>query len=215
MGIEKIMARDHKLREDYLREANLNGIQKLNFNIRSWIYDHFDVWDIWDIIPYNWQRFYYDKIKTIFKPFHSRLRKAIPRQWSDLTCLIVDVNFEIIKSFYEDEYSKGIVDWESDEYHKKFAKWLESSYKYITIERPDLEKQKDAAYPDINFDGMFCEPEKDKNGNVTRRMKSCEERYGKSYEEVYAEVHRLENLIDKTDTKILTEMIKNRDFFWT
>ena len=46
-------------------------------------------------------------------------------------------------------------------------------------------------------------------------MKTCEERYGKSYEEVYAEVNRLEALIDKKDTKIITDLAKNRNYFWT
>jgi hypothetical protein len=38
---------------------------------------------------------------------------------------------------------------------------------------------------------------------------------GKTYEELYGEVDRIKELINKKDTKILTEMIKNRDFFWT
>lgn len=215
MGIEKIIARDHKLSEDYLREAKLNAFQELNFHFRSWTSKHFGIWDIWDILPYSWQRFYYDHIKTIFKPHHSRLRKAIPRQWSDLTSLIVDVNFEMIKSFYEDEYSKGIVDWEADERHSEFAKWLEASYKYITVERPELQKQMDAAYPEANFDNMFVASGEDQNGRKMYQMKSCEERYGKSYEELYGEVNRLEALIDKKDTEVLTELIKRRDYFWT
>jgi hypothetical protein len=65
------------------------------------------------LLPYSWRSFYYDHIKTIFKPQHKRLRKAIPRQWSDLTHLIVVVNFEFIKSFYDDEYSTGLVDWDA------------------------------------------------------------------------------------------------------
>jgi hypothetical protein len=215
MDIEKIIARNQKLREDYLREAKLTALQELNFNIRSWTSERFGIWDIWDILPHRWQRFYYDKIKTIFKPHHSRLRKAIPRQWNDLTSIIVDVNFEMIKSFYEDEYSKDIVDWESDEHHKTFAQWLESAYKYITIERPQLEKQKDVSYPESNFDDLFGEPETDKHGNVTRIMKSCEERYGKPYEEVYGEVNKLENLIDQKDTETIISLIKNRNYFWT
>lgn len=216
MSLEKIIARDHKLSEDYLREAKLNAFQELNFHIRSWTSKHFGIWDIWDILPYSWQRFYYDHIKTIFKPHHSRLRKAIPRQWSDLTSLIVDVNFEMIKSFYEDEYSKGIVDWQADERHSEFAKWLEASYKYITVERPELQKQMDAAYPEAtNLDDWKGEQHTDKSGNVSWTMKTCEERYGKSYEEVYGEVNRLEALIDKKDTEVLTELIKRRDYFWT
>jgi hypothetical protein len=109
MSIEKIIARDHKLSEDYLKEAKLNTWQKINFHIRSWTNNKFGVWDIWDIVPYGWQRFYYDKIKTIFKPHHSRLRKAIPRQWWDLSGLIVEINFEIIKSFYEDETQRELL----------------------------------------------------------------------------------------------------------
>lgn len=216
MNIEKIIARDHKLTEDYLREAKLNAWQELNFNVRYWLNKHFGVWDIWDILPYRWQRLYYDHIKTIFKPHHSRLRKAIPRQWWDLTGLIVDINFEIIKSFYEDEYSKGIVDWQSDEHHSKFAEWLEEAYKYITVERPELQTQMDQAYPETtNLDEWKGEQHIDKHGNVSWTMKSCEERYGKSYEEAYGEVNRLEALIDKKDTKVITEMVKRRNYFWT
>lgn len=216
MNIEKLIARDHKLKEDYLKEKDLTSFQKLKFNIRCWINDRFGFWDIWDLLPYRYQRFYFDKIKPIFKPFHSRIRKVIPRRWSDLTQIIIEVNFEIIKSFYEDEYSKDIVDWNSDEHHIKFSKWLESAYKYITVERLELEKQKDNAYPSTSsWDDMFYKPEKDKHGNVTRRMKSCEERYGKSYEETYGEVNRIDALIDKKDTKIITDLAKNRNYFWT
>jgi hypothetical protein len=216
MNIEKLIARDHKLKEDYLKNEDLTSFQKFKFNIRCWISNKFGFWDIWDIFPYRYQRFYFDKIKPIFKPFHSRIRKVIPRQWSDLTQIIIEVNFEIIKSFYEDEYSKDIVDWNSDEHHIKFSKWLESAYKYITVERPELEKQKDDAYPKTDdFSDWFGEEKTDKNGLVTRTMKTCEERYGKPYEEVYAEVNRLEALIDKKDTKVITDLAKNRNYFWT
>lgn len=215
MGIEKLIARDHKLSENYLKDEDLTFSERTNFKVRSWLDKHFGIWDIWDILPYKYQRFYYDKVKTIFKPHHSRLRKSIPRTWCDLSVQIIEINFEIIKSFYEDEYSKGIVDWEADEYHKDFAQWLETAYKYITIERPGLEKQMNAAYPESDFDNLFSEPKVDENGTITRTMKTCEERYGKSYEEVYGEVNRLEALIDQRDTEILTELIKRRDYFWT
>jgi hypothetical protein len=73
----------------------------------------------------------------------------------------------------------------------------------------------EAAYPEADFNNLFEEPKTDKYGNVSRTMKTCEERYGMSYEEVYSEVNRLEALIDKKDTKVITELIKNRDYFWT
>jgi len=160
------------------------------------------------LLPYSWKDFYYNHIKTIFKPHHKRLRKAIPKQWSDITHLIVMVNFEFIKSFYEDEYSIGLVDWDATEHHKKFAIWLEKAYYYIMVERPKLLKQQDDSYPEVNLE---LETGFDKNGLRFTKIKNAR----KSYEELYGEVDRLEQLINKKDTKVLTEMIKYRDHFWT
>lgn len=99
-------------------------------------------------IPYQIREFYYNKIKTIWKPQHSRIRKAVPRYWWDLDYVLQEVNFEIIKSFYEDEYKADIVDWEGTGGDSlKFTKWLEEAYKYITIDRKELENQIDNAYP--------------------------------------------------------------------
>lgn len=102
-------------------------------------------------IPYPIREFYYEKIKTIWKPQHTRIRKAVPRYWWDLDHVLQVVNFEIIKSFYEDEYSAGIVDWEGTGGNAlEFTKWLEEAYTYITTYRKVLEKQIDNAYPNYN-----------------------------------------------------------------
>ena len=99
-------------------------------------------------IPYQIREFYYEKVKTIWKPQHSRIRKAVPRYWWDLDHVLQSVCFEIIKSFYEDEYKDGPVDWEgSGGDALKFTKWLEEAYTYITSYRKVLEKQIDNAYP--------------------------------------------------------------------
>jgi hypothetical protein len=99
-------------------------------------------------VPYQIREFYYNKVKTIWKPQHSRIRKAVPKHWMDLDHVLQDVNFEIIKSFYEDEYKADIVDWEGTGGDSlKFVKWLEEAYKYITVDRKELEKQIDNAYP--------------------------------------------------------------------
>jgi hypothetical protein len=150
------------------------------------------------LIPYKFRHFYYKHIKTIWKPQHSRIRKAVPKYWYDLDYVLLQVNFEIIKSFYEDEYVDGPIDWQADEKHKKFAEWLESAYRYITEERPVLQKRMDESYPqeDINFD-------------LNKGMNKI------SYKKLYGQVEKYETLIHKTDTKILTELVKNRDFFWT
>jgi len=205
MTEETFIAKNHALKD-------FSENKTVSFKIRSFICDKLGIWDTWDILPYSWNMWYHDCIKPIFKPKHSRLRKAIPRQWRDITSLIVDVNFEFIKAFYEDEYIDGIVDWSATEHHKEFADWLESSYKYITIERLNLEKEKDNAYP--KHEGEFFDSfEKitDEQGRTLYQMK--DDRI--PYDVKYGEVNRLEKLIEEKDTEILTQIIKRRDYFWT
>ena len=205
MTEETFMAKNHALK-DFPENTTLS------FKIRNFVYEKFGIWDMWDVLPYSWNMWYYDKLKPIFKPKNSRLRKAIPRQWRDITGLITDVNFEFIKAFYEDEYIDGIVDWTATEHHQEFAHWLELSYKWITKRRPELEKEKDNAYPKRSED-FFDSFEKtvDEKGRTLYQMKDDEI----PYEVKYGEVNRLEKLIEEKDTDILTQLIKRRDYFWT
>ena len=203
---ETFMARNHCLKE-------FTENKTLMFKIRSFVYKKFGVWDLWDILPYRWSMWYYDKLKPIFKPKHARLRKAIPRQWCDITSLIVDVNFEFIKTFYEEEYVDGIVDWSATEHHQEFATWLERTYIYILNERPELEKQKDEAYP--KRDGCLFDNFEEITDEQGRKLYKFKET-GVSYEvSPYGEVSRLEKLIEDKDTEILTQLIKRREYFWT
>jgi len=205
MDIDKFAAKNHALK--YFPEN-----KTLWFSIRNFIFEKFGIWDIWDILPYKWNMWYYDTLKPIFKPKNSRLRKVIPRQWRDVSCLIVDVNFEFIKAFYEDEYLDGVVDWNDTEHHKEFAEWLEKSYLYITKERPELEKEKENSYPktSVDFFNIF-EKIVDEQGRTLYQMKDD----GIPYDVKYAEVNRLEKIIEDTDTEILTQIIKRREYFWT
>ena len=205
MNQEKFMAKNHCLKE-------FSENKTVFFKIRSFICDKFGIWDAWDILPYSWNMWYYDKLRPIFAPKHSRLREAIPRQWCDVSSLIVDVNFEFIKTFYEEEYLDGVVDWSATEHHKEFAVWLEQSYLYITKERLELEKQKDEAYPKKNgclFDDF--EEVTDERGRKLYQFKDD----GIPYDVKYGEVNRLEKLIEDKDTDILIEIIKRREYFWT
>ena len=155
---------------------------------------------------------YYDKLKPIFKPCNKKIRNAVPKKWCDISSLIVSVNFEFIKQFYEDEYVDGVVDWSATEHHKEFAKWLEKTYIYLVDERPEMEKQRDDAYP--KSDGDFLnkfEKITDKNGRTLYQMKDD----GIPYDVKYKEVNRLEKIIEERDTEILNQLIKRREYFWT
>lgn len=205
MTEDKFMARNHALKNF---EENHNIFSK----IRIFTFEKFGVWDMWDILPYRWNMWYYDKLRPILKPAHSRIRNSIPRDWRDISSLIIDVNFEFIKTFYDEEYTNGIVDWDDNDNHKEFAKWLEASYLYITKERPNLEKEKDEAYPKTTGDFLDrFEKITDETGRTLYQMKDD----GIPYDVKYSEVNRLEKLIDERDTDILIQLIKRRDYFWT
>jgi hypothetical protein len=205
MNEEQFIARNHCLKEH--PETNKNIIS----DIRSFMLDKFGIWEFIDLFPYGWRMTYYDKIRPIFRPQNKRIRKSIPRTWTDISHLMVDVNFEMIKSFYEDEYKADIVDWEATEHHSDFAKWLEVAYTYITKERPQLQKDLEAAYPPSKlFDDMF-KPTTDENGRKMFEMIDD----GIPYDVKYKEVNRIEELIEDTDTKIITEFVKRRNYFWT
>ncbi len=206
MNEEQFKARNHCLKFD-LEEKNKSLIQAA----RQYILEKFGVWDIWDLLPYRYSLYYYDCIKPFFIPRNKRIRKAVPRQYRDISSLIVDINFEFIKAFYEDEYKAGIVDWDATEHHKEFARWLELSYKWITQRRPQLEKDLENAYPTSKpFDEMF-EAKTDHNGKKIFELKDD----GIPYEVKYKEVNRIEEVIKTKDTKLLIELINRREYFWT
>lgn len=205
MNEEKFIAKNHCLKDFPERKKTFFS------SIRDILNDKYGIWDVWDLLPYGWGMYYYDHIKTIFKPCNDRIRKSIPRQWRDISHLMVDVNFEFIKAFYEDEYKADIVDWDATEHHKEFAEWLEKAYLYITKERPQLEIDLQNAYPPFKgFADMF-KPIIDKDGK--RMFEMADD--GIPYDVKYKEVNRIEKLIDDTDTEILTEFVKRRDYFWT
>ena len=205
MNEEKFIARNHCLKE------HSNVKKTLMYSIRSFMFEKFEIWDWRDLLPYRFRMTYYDYIKPIFKPCNQRIRKAIPRTWMDISHLMVDVNFEFVKAFYEDEYKADIVDWEATEHHKVFAQWLEGAYTYITKDRPQLQKDLEAAYPASRLLEEMFKPVEDENGRKMFEMVKDDV----PYHIRYAEVDRIEKLIDELDTKILTEFIKRRDYFWT
>ena len=179
--------------------------------LREWFFKKTKIWSLWDILPYRYCMYYYDCIKPIFSPKHKRIRNAIPRNWCDITSLIETVNFEFVKSFYEDEYKQSCVDWKATEHHKEFEEWLIKAYRYITVERPILEKRLGEAYPPARPISEMFKPITDEKGRKMFEMVDD----GVPYEVKYKKVNELKAKIEKKDTKVLIEIIKRRDDFWT
>lgn len=132
-----------------------------------------------------------DWISNEFNPRQKWLTKQIPKGWCDKTHLIPLVNFAMVVDFIEGEDALGTTDWEgTSDGASKFSKELKDCYDYIKIRRPQLEKEHENSYPDEDArTGIF--------------------------EIDYAENTRLELLLNKEDTKYLTWIVTNRDYFWT
>lgn len=150
--------------------------------------------------PTRWEKFWntlkFDlhdltwKVYRCFRPCHSRIRDVIPKRWTDLTELTLIVNFEIIKSFVEDEMR--VIDWEHSEETRAAAAWLMSSYKYITEERKELQDNLEIAYSRIDY--------------------SVKEL---TYEEKYKEVIQIEEKINDTDKEIIIGLANHRAWLWS
>lgn len=165
-----------------------------------------------ETLSYRLRMYYYDYLKPVIRPSHQKLRKSIPRNWVDTVNLIVNVNFAMIKEFYEDEYLLGFVDWKgTGKNHENFEKWLKKTYKYITEERALLNNKLELAYPPSKpIEEMFERVPQD-DGTTRIYLKDD----GIPYKVKYKEVLRLEKLIHKKDTDVLQKMIEFRDYFWT
>jgi len=201
MNEDKFIARNHSL---------LDKPRKRSW-LRKVLNEKFSIYDIWDVLPRQWKYHYWEGLGPIIEPQNKRYRKAIPRRWADVSSLIETVNFEFVKGFYEEEYVNGIVDWDAQPEHREFADWLEAAYHYITIARPLLVQQMEDAYPPTPpIDEWFVPVEDPVRGRVFQLRDD-----GLTYEEKYGEVNRIEAIIDKKDTELLTEIVKRRGFFWT
>lgn len=131
----------------------------------------------------DWVWYLYRQIR----PCHAAVRDAIPKSWVDDVELIRDVNFAIIKEFYEKE--SNTVDWTAHEEHQAFYAWLQASYEYITSGRMLKEGELQQAWERVD-------------GGVVGVAR-------------YAQVDAIEDHITQQDDAILVQMMRYRKYFWS
>ena len=165
------------------------------------------------------------KIQAFFNPRQKWLIRSIPNTWCDKVSLVPHLLFACLVHYVEDENGlQDQIDW-SDDLEKGYISQeyldnlkatdseLRSVYDYIKVERPDLEKKHEHSYPTHSskaINDLFVE---DADGNTT--MRSCEELYGMSYTEAYAETTRLEKLIEERDMWAMQTIVKHYQKLWT
>jgi len=186
-----------KIKKSYKYEASL--LSKFDY----WLSYESPISSFW---KWTVKHSYY-KVRDFFFPRQKYLMKDIKRGWMDKTTVIPQVLFNCIIHFIEEEEALTRIDWDIDEKGKIFRLEMIECYNWAKKERAQLDKQMWDAYPETKpFDELFNKLD---NGNYEYIPSK------KSYEEEYAEVNRLEKLIDETDTKWLTWIVVNRGKLWT
>lgn len=135
----------------------------------------------WTLNEWTWAVYRY------FRPCHAPVRAAVPRRYMDATELIRNVNFAIIKEFYEEETSH--VDWSAHAEHQEFFTWLQKSYEYVTCERLIKDQQLKQAWEHVD--------------NSKPGLSK------------YAHVEAIEGQIEQQDDEILQQMMRYRKYFWS
>jgi len=172
---------------------------------------------------FYWWDFRY-KLEAFFNPRQKWLTKTIPNTWCDKVTLIPHLLFTCLTHYVEDE--KGLqdhIDWTED-LEKGYVsqqyvdsvletdRELRAVYNYIKTERSQLEEQHENSYPtpkDPNSDFLV---QKEDGRYIA---KSCEELYGLTFKEAYAETHRLETLLEEKDMWAMNTIIKHYQKMWT
>jgi hypothetical protein len=164
------------------------------------------------------------QISASFNPRQKWLTKSIPNTWCDKTTLIPHLLFECLIHYVEKEEGlRDQTDWSEDlkagyvsqEYIntlKTRDTLLRAVYNYVKTERTELEAAGGDSYP------IPLSPTKDlffKNEDGNRTMRSCDDVYGMSYAEAYAEANRLEKLIEEKDLWAMNIIVQYHQYLWT
>ena len=132
---------------------------------------------------------------NFWNPCCPRWRKVLPKtQYSDISNLIVDSNFALLKDFYYEEVLNSFIDWDSTEKLKTFRNDLEKHIYWLEEESKKNDEEISNLIQQAYTGGKTP---KDKFQTLTKK------------------IHDLEDKKEKNIDKILKWMITNREYFWT
>ena len=137
-----------------------------------------------------WHRFYYLKLRPLFKDENKRVRKSIPRTFEETDVLFRDIAFSLIVDFYENQYTQGMIDWQYAEELKATEQWLIASYQYLT-------KDRNNAY------------------DILERYEETIDENDANFREKYQHVVDFEETLDAIDDLILYGFVTHRRSLWT
>lgn len=164
----------------------------VQYFFRQWLFS-FDnpVYSFWMSSFYFPFREFKYAVKRWFNPIHPRWRASLPRHaYCDISELLVNSNFALIRDFYWEEVVDGFVDWQSTEDHRTFYTELITYVRWIEEGLPELEERYSKSLANVS-------------------------RSSEDYHAKYKETFKIEQEKYEKETEILIWFAKNRSFFWT
>jgi hypothetical protein len=138
------------------------------------------------------------KIENRFKNPRKEMRGAVfPSEYRDLPEIVFSFNSEVIKEIYEREkYFDQCFLSPAKSKRRQFEKDLKKYYKYITVDRKNMNAEADELFK-VKFDAFSSDPVE----------KNCEKKYRKWIKKI--------DLIKKSDDQMCVWVSYNREYFWT
>lgn len=173
----------------------------------------FDTWWFWNVSERFWRVKYFWGIRHLLKfrlwvsnllfPRQKWLMNGITRGWMDKTSIIPQVLFNCVVHFVEKngEDCFNVINWDSDNSHAACRDFLRDCYKYITEERPALEKE---------LSELLGIGYKRHTKNGLDDFNSS-----KSYKDFYKEYDKIDRELEDKDSFYLQNIIKYRNYLWT
>ena len=136
--------------------------------------------------------------------------KTLEKGWHDKDEVLLHAAFQILTDFIEQETPEEIVDWNSDELHKKAWKEIKSLYKWWKEIRPSRTSpldEKNLIAPPLKF-------KKIRGSDLSEMVEPDKKKYAEYYRAL--EKHRkLETKWNEEDQRNLHRLIEIRGFLWT
>lgn len=159
---------------------------------------------------YRLSQWWHANITCRLWPRQAWLTKQVSKTWTDKVNLVPSLLYALVIHFVEEEKCFEVNDWAASGSAEQEDQ-LREVYQWAKTGRAAMEEQLQASYPPLSPIRWKPVEGEGFEGYVEMVTDSNEE----PYHICYAEVNRLEALIEETDTKHLTTIVKCRGMMWT
>jgi hypothetical protein len=165
-----------------------------------------------DSIYSNVRRFINDfksKIRCLFRPYHSSIRKAVPREWQDLDAIITNVLYAALVSFVEEEDGLETLRRlrEADKKNKDDKEFFEREWGSFELFESCYDKAYSRLFLIEHIYKWIKEGRAVAENYMNEELKKC----GGNYEKY----NKLEKGFIDTETRYLVDIVKLRGNLWT